>query len=147
MAIKTFTAKSRWAGGLKVDNTVREFTIRMDEPAGLGGEDTGMTPMEAQLSSLGSCLTIVAAAFAKKYRIDLQEFWIELEGDLDPDGYMKGNPDLRKGFQEIRVIPHIKTSSSEKDVEDFLAFVKSRCPITDNVSNETKIVTVEPTFI
>jgi len=147
MPVATFKASSKWVEGLKVDTKVRDFSIRMDEPANLGGSDTGMNPVEAQLAALGSCLTIVAAAFAKQQNIDLQEFWVELEGDLDPDGFLKGKPGVRNGFQEVRVIPHIKTSSSEEDVQKFIAFIKSRCPVSDNMSNDTKVIASDPKFV
>ena len=144
MAVVTFKATSKLVSGLQVDNTVRGFTMRMDEPANLGGTDTGMNPVEALLAALGSCLTIVAAAFAKTQGIDLQDFWVELEGDLDPNGFLKGAPGVRNGFQEVRVTPHIKTCSSAEDVEKFMEFVKSRCPVSDVMLNGTVIIPTEP---
>jgi hypothetical protein len=42
MAIETFKATSKLVEGLQVDNFVRDFTVRMDEPKSLGGTDTGM---------------------------------------------------------------------------------------------------------
>lgn len=143
MAVVTFKATSRLVEGLQVDNTVRDFSLRMDEPANLGGTDTGMNPVEALLASLGACLTIVAAAFAKAHKIDLQDFWVELEGDLDPDGFLKGKPGVRNGFQSVRVTPHIKTTSSKEDVEKFMDFVKSRCPVSDVMINGTEVIPAE----
>jgi len=146
MAISTFKATSRLIEGLQVENKVRQFTLRMDEPQSLGGTDTGMNPVEAQLAALGSCLTIVSAAFAKAHKIDLQDIRFEIEGDLDPDGFLKGVEGVRMGFQEIRFTPHIKTSSSPEDVEKFMAFVKSRCPVSDVYTNGTKVVSMTPIF-
>lgn len=147
MPIATFKAKSKLVEGLQVDNTVRNFTMRMDEPVNLGGTDTGMNPVEAQLIALGSCLTIVAAAFAKQHNIDLQEFWVELEGDLDSNGFLRGTPGVRMGFQEIRFTPHIKTSSSPEEVNKFMTFVKSRCPVSDITMNKTEIVASTPILV
>lgn len=144
MAVVTFKATSKMVSGLQVDNHVRDFTIRMDEPKELGGTDTGMNPVEALLSALGSCLTIVAAAFAKAHNIDLQDFWVELEGDLDPDGFLKGKPGVRNGFQEVRLIPHIKSSSSPAEIAKFMEFVKSRCPVSDVMVNGTVVVPAKP---
>jgi uncharacterized OsmC-like protein len=144
MAVVTFKATSKWIEGLQVDNTVRDFVVRMDEPADLGGTDTGMNPVEGLLISLGSCLTIVAAAFARAHKIDMQDFWVELEGDLDPDGFLKGKPGVRNGFQTVRLTPHIKTSSSEEDVEKFMAFIKTRCPVSDVMINGTEIIPADP---
>ncbi len=140
MATATFKATSRLVEGLQVDNFVRDFSIRMDEPANLGGTDTGMNPVEAMLTALGSCQVIVAAAFAKSQGIDLQDFWVDLEGDLDPDGFLKGKEGVRMGFSEVRFTPHIKTSSSPEDVKKFMGFVKSRCPVGDVMVNGTRIV-------
>lgn len=143
MAKSTSKATSKLIQGLQVENTVRNFTIRIDEPKNAGGSDTGMTPVEAALVALGSCITITAAAFAKAQNIDLQEFWVELEGDLNLDGFMKGTPGVKRGFEQIRVTPHIKTSSSPEAVEKFLAFVESRCPVTDMLKHETEIVAAD----
>jgi len=144
MAVVTFKATSKLVSGLQVDNQVRNFTVRMDEPKDLGGSDTGMNPVEALLAALGSCMTIVAAAFAKAKKIDLQDFWVELEGDLDPDGFLKGKPGVRNGFQEVRLTPHIKTSSSPEAVAEFMEFVKSRCPVIDVMVNGTVVVPEKP---
>ena len=143
MAITTFKANSKLVAGLQVDNFVRDFQIRMDEPPQLGGTDTGMNPVEAMLTALGSCQVIVAAAFAKSQGIDLQDFWVELEGDLDPDGFLKGKPGVRMGFQEVRIIPHIKTSASPEDVAKFMEFIKARCPVGDVMVNGTKVLPAE----
>lgn len=144
MAVVTFKATSKMVSGLQVDNHVRDFTVRMDEPKNLGGTDTGMNPVEALLAALGSCLTIVAAAFAKAQNIDLQDFWVELEGDLDPDGFLKGKPGVRNGFQEVRLTPHIKSSSSPAEIDKFMEFVKSRCPVSDVMVNGTVVVPAKP---
>lgn len=144
MPIATFKAKSKLVEGLQVDNTVRNFTMRMDEPVSLGGTDTGMNPVEAQLIALGSCLTIVAGAFAKAHNIDLQEFWVELEGDLDPDGFLRGAPGVRMGFNQVRVTPHIKSNSSSEEIEEFMTFIKSRCPVSDMMMNPTEVIAADP---
>ncbi|GAP12319.1 predicted redox protein, regulator of disulfide bond formation [Longilinea arvoryzae] len=140
MAITTFKATSRLTSGLAVENEVRGFKITLDEPKELGGTNTGMNPVEALLCALGSCQSIVAVAFAKAKHIDLQDFWVELEGDLDPDGFLKGKPGVRNGFQEIRFNMHIVTSSSPEAVAEFQKFIQSRCPVGDSVMNGVKFV-------
>lgn len=142
MAIHTFKAISRkLPAGLAVENESRGFKVIMDEPQALGGTDQGMNPVEAILAALGSCQCIVAAAFAKSQKIDLQDFWVELEGDLDPTGFFEGQEDVRNGFQEIRMTLHIKTSSPSDKVEKFVEFIHNRCPVEDNLMNPTRIVT------
>lgn len=141
MAMVTFKAVSKkLPGGLAVENTVRNFKLIMDEPADLGGTDTGMNPVEALLCALGSCQTIVAFAFAKAKHIDLKDFWVELEGDLDTDGFLLGKPGVRNGFQEIRFSMHFVTDSPAEKVAEFRKFIESRCPVGDSLMNGVKFV-------
>lgn len=51
-----------------------------------------MNPVEMLLRALGSCQVIVAKSFAKAHGIDLHDFLVVLEGDLDLDGFLKGKP-------------------------------------------------------
>jgi len=140
MAIETFKAVSRkLPEGLAVESEVRGFKIILDEPKELGGTNKGMNPVEALLCALGSCQTIVASAFAKAKGIDLQGFWVELEGDLDTDGFM-GKADVRPGFQEIRFKMHIKTDAPKEKVEEFAKFIENTCPVGDSLANPVKLV-------
>ncbi|RIE10733.1 OsmC family protein, partial [Candidatus Cryosericum hinesii] len=63
------------------------------------------------------------------------EFWVELEGDLDTDGFLKGDPNVRPGYQEIRFTMHIKTDAPQDKVEAFQKFIQSRCPAGDSLGN------------
>ncbi len=140
MPIITFQAKSQGVPGtLVVENQVRSFKVIMDEPPELGGTDTGVNPVEALLAALGSCQAIVAAAFARAHGIDLQEYRVEVDGDLDPDGFLKGTPGVRNGFQEIRLRTHIKSNSPAEKVEEFYRFIQTRCPVGDTLENGTPL--------
>jgi len=145
MTMATFKAISRkLPGGLAVESESRGFKMIMDEPPSLGGTDTGMSPVEGLLASLGSCQCIGAAAFAKSQDIDLKEFWVELEGDLDTEGFLKGDPNVRPGYQEVRFTMHIKTNAPQDKVEAFQKFIESRCPVGDSLG---KGVTIKPSTI
>ncbi|MNJ63439.1 OsmC-like protein [compost metagenome] len=111
----------------------------MDEPAELGGTNAGMNPVEALLCALGACQSIVVAAFAGAHNFKYEEFYVELEGDLDPDGFM-GISDVRKGFQEIRFVMHFKTTESQERTEAFVKFVEDTCPVGDCIANGVKLV-------
>ena len=139
MAKETFKAVSRSINGLVVESTVRDFKVIIDEPKSLGGTNTGMNPVEALLCALGSCEVIVARAFAQANGIEFSEFWVELEGDLDTDGFLKGLPGVRNGYNEIRTTMHVKTDASAEKVEAFAAFIEGRCPVGDTLTAGTTI--------
>lgn len=138
---ETFKAVSvKTATGLQVESTVRDFKFIMDEPAGLGGTDTGMNPVEAVLCALGSCQSIVVAAFAKAMDFTYESFRVELEGDLDPDGFTHKNENVRPGFQEIRFKFIFKTNEPMEKVEKFAEFVETTCPVGDMLKNGVPLV-------
>ena len=141
MAIEVFKSTTKLTEGMKVECTARDHEIILDEPAGLGGTDTGMNPVEAVLCALGACKCIVARCFAKAHKIDLQDFRVELEGDLDPDGFMGKNKDAKIGFSTIRCNIYIKSNSSKEDIEKFVEFIDRTCPVADTLINSPNMIT------
>mgnify|MGYP000855915608 FL=1 len=138
--LTTFKATAKkLPDGLQVETNVRNFKILMDEPEELGGTNAGMNPVEALLCALGACQTIVASAFAPAHNFTFDEFHVELEGDMDPDGFM-GLADVRNGFQEIRFVMHFKTDEPKEKVEEFAKFIERTCPVGDCLTNGVKLV-------
>lgn len=125
--------------GLKVETSSRTFKIIQDEPKDLGGTDLGMSPVETLLCALGACQAIVASAFAKFNGINLQGFHVEIEGDIDLDGF-RGKKGVRPGFQEIRYKMHFKTNDSYDKIEKFAEFIEKTCPVGDTIENGVKLV-------
>ncbi|RXI50400.1 OsmC family peroxiredoxin [Clostridium tetani] len=125
--------------GLQVNSTSRGFKVLLDEPEELGGTDKGMNPMELVLCALGACQTIVAFAFAEQNGIDLEDFWVDLEGDFDADGFL-GLSDVRPGYSEIRYKMHFKSNSSEEELNKFAQFIEKTCPVGDSIENGVKLV-------
>ncbi len=138
--LTTFKATAKaMPEGLQVETNSRGFKILFDEPEDLGGTDTAMNPVEGLLCALGACQSIVVKAFAAAHNISFEEFHVELEGDLDPDGFM-GLADVRNGFQEIRFVMHFKTNEPKEKIEEFAKFIENTCPVGDCLSNGVKLV-------
>lgn len=138
--LTTYKATARkLKNGLQVESESRGFKIIIDEPKDLGGTDIAMSPVEALLCALGACQTIVATAFAKSQKFALESFHVELEGDLDTDGFL-GLADVRNGFQEIRYKMHFKTSETQERADAYADFIESVCPVGDCIENGVKLV-------
>ena len=125
--------------GMQVETQARSFKVIMDEPANLGGTDKAMNPVEALLAALAACQAIVAAAYAEAHDIKFEEFHVDLEGDIDFDGFM-GLSDVRPGFSEIRYEMHFKTSEPKEKIEKFVEFIEKTCPVGDSLTNGVKLV-------
>lgn len=134
MPLTTFTATAHLQQGVQVKVKSRNFEVTIDEPKDLGGTDTGMNPVELVLCALGACQAIVARFYAGKFGVDFKDFRVELEGDLDTDGFM-GKSDVRKGYSEIRYNIHIDTEEPREKIEEFVRFIENTCPVGDTLAN------------
>lgn len=137
-AVQTFKATAHLQDGVKVKTTSRHFELTIDEPKSLGGTDTGMNPVEALLVSLGACQSIVARVYAPKFGINLEDFRVEVEGDIDLDGFFNKS-DVRPGYSDIRYTFFIKTDSPQEKVEEFVQFLESKCPVGDTIANPVNL--------
>ncbi|MBN2689163.1 MAG: OsmC family protein [Gammaproteobacteria bacterium] len=138
MPITTFKSSTLMQDGFSVKCESRGHTIVLDEARNLGGSDSGMNPIEAALSALGACQVIVAKLYAKNKGIDLLDFKIELEGDIDTDAF---NDDQRSPYiEEIRTKVFIKSSSPEEEVRKFVNFVENNCPVANILKNPAQMI-------
>ncbi|MCP1310080.1 OsmC family protein [Paenibacillus tyrfis] len=137
-AVQTFKATAHLQDGVKVKARSRQFELTIDEPKSLGGTDTGMNPVEALLASLGACQSIVARVYAPKFGVKLDDFQVDVEGDLDLDGFFNRS-EVRPGYSEIRYTFRIKTDSPKDKVDEFIRFIESKCPVGDTIANPVSL--------
>jgi len=138
MAVQTIKANATLKDKVLVETEARGHKLTIDEPKNLGGTDKGMNPVEVLLAGLGACQSIVARTYAEKFDIRLDAFSVELEGDIDLDGFF-GKSDVRPGFSTIRYNYHIETDASEEKVNEFISFVEDHCPVGDTIANTVEL--------
>jgi uncharacterized OsmC-like protein len=81
----------------------KTFTFDADHPEIFASEDKGATPVEYVLVGLASCLTAGIAAVAQYRNIQLRSVTATLEGDMDLQGILGVDDDVRNGFGGIKV--------------------------------------------
>ena len=129
-----------WKGGYRVDVQGEDHKLIIDQPEAGGGKNEGPNPLEVFLFALGGCLGTIAAIIARQDRIELRGFEISIEGDLDKGFLMGKTTDGRAGFTEIRANVNIDADMTDEEKQAFFERVDARCPISDNMINNTKIV-------
>lgn len=135
MAKETFHAVAQSIGGMKVSCTSRNFEFILDEPKNLGGSDEGMNPIEALLASLGACKVIVARSFAKVQGINSNDIRVEIDGVLDPDGFIGKNKAAKIGYSAIVSKFYIEADNTDEEISYFIAFIDRTCPVADTIKN------------
>ena len=138
--VKTVSIMADWKGGMRIDAEARGHQVMIDQPASGGGKDEGANPMEFQLFALAGCLGTIAAIIANQERIALRGFTVSLEGDYDPAYLLGKTTEGRAGFTEIRAVVDIDADMTAEEKQAFFDKVDSRCPISDNLAEDTKIV-------
>jgi uncharacterized OsmC-like protein len=111
-----FRATNHWVSGTNSRSTIHEFhgamqelahvesrTYEADHPAILVGKDRAPTPVEFILHALAACLTAGIANIAAARGVQLDEVTSTVEGDVDLRGLLGLDPEVRNGFQQIRV--------------------------------------------
>ncbi len=152
-----FRARNEWVDGGHCRTTIQDFygakeershpkpfVLHADEPEVLLGKDQGPNATEAALYALASCLntTFIYHAAAKGIKIDELEF--DMEGDLDIRGFLGLSPEVRSGFQEIRVTARVRSDASEQQIKELCKLAQQRSPVFDIVTHETPVkVTLE----
>lgn len=144
MAEILIKAETKLTNGYTVECKAGDFMHYLDEPRSLGGNDMGMSPVQALLSALGGCECAIARGFARKKGINLIEFRVELDGTFDPDGYKGRNPEAEVGFTKIVSKIHIKADNTDEEIREFIKFVESHCPVGGTMTHppvlETEII-------
>jgi uncharacterized OsmC-like protein len=121
------------------------FSFEADHPEIFASEDHGMTPVEFVLVGLAGCLTAGVAAVAQNREIQLRSVSATLEGDMDVQGILGIDSDVRNGFSGIRVTYNIDADASEDDIKALVAQSQKRSAVYDIVTNPTNVtVDVNP---
>ena len=118
----------------------RTFGIESDHPAVFAAADRAPTPPEIVLSALASCLTAGVAAVAQHRGIQLRAVRATVEGDMDVQGILGMDPDIRNGFSAIRVAFHVDADASRDDIAALVAQSQKRSAVFDAVTNPTAVV-------
>lgn len=71
-------------GGARVDAQVGPHTIRTDQPAKGGGEDSAPTPFALFLASMGTCAGIYVLGFCKQRGIPTDGIQLKQRVERDP---------------------------------------------------------------
>jgi uncharacterized OsmC-like protein len=97
-----FQAKSKWIGGTQAEVTIsemhsnganmmgpdRNFKLKVDEPAVLGGKDEYPNPVEYLASALCGCLTAGIATNAALFGTELEKIDVEVKVNFDVQGVL-----------------------------------------------------------
>jgi uncharacterized OsmC-like protein len=150
-----FRATNEWVTGTHNRSTIhgfygageertheRTFLFDADHPAVLVGRDNGPTPVEYVLHALAACLTAGLANIAAARGIRLTEVRSTISGDIDLNGILGLNPDVRNGYQHITVRFTVKGDAPAEKLRQLVEQSRKRSAVYDIITNQVP-VTIE----
>ncbi len=141
----TWRSRAEWDSGFGLDVHTeeieqlgevirRKFTLRGDHPPELLGENTGPTAVETLLAALGSCVAGTYAAHATAQSIEIEELEVEIEGQIDLNGFLQLRP-ARPGLSGVEVKVRVKSDADEAVLQELGRLTTQASPVYDSVSN------------
>lgn len=147
-----FRATNHWVAGTHSRSTIngfygagqehmrdQSFTFDGDHPAVLVGNDNAPTPVEYLLHALLSCLTAGIGNIAAARGIDLEEVESTIEGNINLLGLLGLDPEVRNGYEGIKVSFRIKGNASEEELKKVVFRSKDRSAVYDVLTNGVPI--------
>jgi uncharacterized OsmC-like protein len=150
-----FRARNQWVSGTHNRTTIADyfgvgeeraheatFTFDADHPAVLVGTDHGPTPAEFVLHALAACITAGLANIAAARKITLTEVRSTITGDIDLNGILGLNPQVRNGYQNITVRFTIKGDAPAHKLRELVDQSRARSAVYDVITTGVP-VTIE----
>jgi uncharacterized OsmC-like protein len=143
-----FRVTNRWVSGTHSQGTVDTFfgvgqerahnratTWDADHPEVLVGRDNGPAPVEFVLAGLAACLTAGIGNIAAARGIELTRVQSTVEGDIDLNGLLGLDPDIRNGFQAIRVSFVVEGNASAAELRAVVDQSRKRSAVYDIITS------------
>jgi uncharacterized OsmC-like protein len=150
-----FRAHNQWVSGTHNRSTIadffgvgeeraheRTFVFDADHPAVLVGQDQGPTPVEFVLHALAACLTAGLANIAAARKVKLTEVRSTVTGDIDLNGILGLDPEVRNGYQRISVRFTVKGDAPAHKLRELVEQSRARSAVFDVITNGVP-VTIE----
>jgi uncharacterized OsmC-like protein len=147
-----FRARNQWLSGTHNRSTIdgfygageertheRSFHFDADHPAVLVGRDNGPTPVEYVLHALAACLTAGLANIAAARGVQLTEVHSTVTGDIDLNGILGLNPDVRNGYQNITVRFTVKGDAPAEKLREIVEQSRNRSAVFDVITNAVPV--------
>jgi len=149
----TWRARNEWVNGTHSRTTIDDFYgVRgeqshnspqvhdADHPALFAGaEDNDSTPVEFVLHALAACLTGGVAAVAANRGVKLNSVRSVIEGDMDLQGILGMDRDVRNGYQSVRVAFEIDADASDAEIEAIVQQSRKRSAVYDILTGNVPV--------
>ncbi len=110
----------------------------------LVGADEGPTPVEYLLHALAACLTAGVGNIAAARKVTLRSVESSVEGDIDLQGILGLDPEVRNGFGAVRIGFRIEADAPAEVIAQIVEQSVARSAVFDVLTHGVPVeVTVD----
>lgn len=135
-------ARIRWAGnGFNFNSYIRNHKFTISEPSDIGGADTGPSAHELVLLALGACYSTGFIYNATKKGIQIKNFEVAVEGEIDDILVFFGLSDKgHPGYRKIVVKAYVEADADKKTIEEIWQAAVKGSPVGNTLQRGVEII-------
>jgi uncharacterized OsmC-like protein len=148
--IARFQVTTGWKGSTRSETRVegwalggrqlaKNFTIEMDEPPELLGENHAANPQEYLMAAMNACMLNTYVAACSMQGITLEHLEIETKGELDLRGFLGLNKNVKPGYDQMEYTVRIKGDGTADQFQRVHNWVKATSPNYFNIANPIEL--------
>jgi uncharacterized OsmC-like protein len=156
LARMTLRAEVEWSNGAQVRTKIprsdgndaqaihraQPISFENRERSAQLDDKTAANAMEIILAGLGSCLVMSFVYHAKQRGFHVDELALRLEAEIDLRGFLGLSPQVRAGYQIVRLAAQVKCDAPGQALEKLWEHVQKISPVLDIIRNPVP-VTIE----
>ncbi|WP_033961981.1 OsmC family protein [Psychroserpens jangbogonensis] len=119
---------------------IRDFNFTIDEPTQLLGVNSAPNPAEYMLGGMAGCMAVTFMAGATAMNIEINQLQLEIDGELDLQGFLGLNPEINPGFPELKFIFHVQGNGTQEQYERLIERVIMHSPNYNTIKNKVKLI-------
>ncbi len=131
--------KGFYGAGQEDTTRASSFVLDNDEPDVLLGTDNAPNPVEYILHALAGCLTTTLVYHAAARGIHIEGITSTYEGQLDLQGFLGLDPNMPRGYQNIKVQFDIKGNMTQEEKQELIGLGMQFSPVYDSISRPVNI--------
>ncbi len=148
--IASFRARTIWKDGFQSESMIdgwtlggeerpHSFTIKIDEPRELLGQDSQPNPQEYLMAAMNACMLNTFVAVCSMLGVTLEEVEFRSEGELDLRGFLGLDSKVIAGYDEITYTIRVKGDGTEAQYRKAHEAMVATSPNYYNIANAIKL--------
>ncbi len=153
LACVTLRAEAEWSNGAQVRTKIPRsygndaqaihrgqlISFENGEHSAPLDDETAANVMEIILAGLGSCLIMSFVYYATQRGFQVDELGLRLEAEIDLRGFLGLSPQVRPGYQIVRLAAQVKCDAPNQALEKLWEHVQKISPVLDIIRNPVPV--------